>query len=68
MPATPTRGEVWIVDLGMVAKVRPCLVISISVDDDTDRMLTTPCHTPRAREVPAFRGSGQRSISQVRCV
>ena len=23
------RGEVWLVDLGMVAKVRPCLVISI---------------------------------------
>ena len=23
------RGEVWIVDLGMAAKVRPCLVISI---------------------------------------
>ena len=22
------RGEVWLVDLGMVAKVRPCLVIS----------------------------------------
>jgi mRNA interferase MazF len=24
----PRRGEVWLVDLGMAAKVRPCLVIS----------------------------------------
>ena len=23
------RDEVWLVDLGMVAKVRPCLIISI---------------------------------------
>lgn len=23
------RGKVWLVDLGMVAKVRPCLVISV---------------------------------------
>ena len=22
------RGEIWLVDLGMAAKVRPCLVIS----------------------------------------
>ena len=25
----PERGQVWLVDLGYVAKVRPCLVISI---------------------------------------
>jgi mRNA interferase MazF len=28
--SSPARGEVWLVDLGYVAKVRPCLVISIS--------------------------------------
>ena len=39
--ATPTRGDVWLVDLGMVAKVRPCLVLSIPADDDNDRVLTT---------------------------
>ncbi|MFM7218737.1 MAG: type II toxin-antitoxin system PemK/MazF family toxin [Nodosilinea sp.] len=27
--SSPARGEVWLVDLGYVAKVRPCLVISI---------------------------------------
>jgi mRNA interferase MazF len=25
---SPDRGQVWLVDLGYVAKVRPCLVIS----------------------------------------
>jgi len=27
--ADPTRGEVWIVDLGLAAKVRPCLILSV---------------------------------------
>ncbi len=34
------RGEVWLVDLGYAAKVRPCLVFSIEAED-TDRALTT---------------------------
>ncbi|MEZ6138746.1 MAG: type II toxin-antitoxin system PemK/MazF family toxin [Pirellulaceae bacterium] len=38
---TPKRGEVWIVDLGMAAKIRPCLVLSIPANDDNDRVLTT---------------------------
>ena len=29
MPAAD-RGDVWIVDLGLAAKVRPCLVLSVS--------------------------------------
>ena len=32
MPS-PNQGEVWLVDLGMTAKVRPCLVISIPARD-----------------------------------
>lgn len=36
----PERGEVWLVDLGMAAKVRPALVISVPADD-TDRALVT---------------------------
>jgi len=27
--SSPARGEVWLVDLGYVAKIRPCLVVSI---------------------------------------
>ena len=34
------RGSVWIVDLGMVAKVRPCLVLSVPTDPQ-DRVLVT---------------------------
>ncbi|MEZ6086666.1 MAG: type II toxin-antitoxin system PemK/MazF family toxin [Pirellulaceae bacterium] len=37
----PNRGDIWLVDLGMAAKVRPCLVISIPADDENDRVLTT---------------------------
>jgi mRNA interferase MazF len=36
----PSRGDVWFVDLGSVAKVRPCLVVSIPALD-RDRALTT---------------------------
>ena len=37
----PTRGEVWLVDLGLVAKVRPGLVLSIPADHEHDRILST---------------------------
>ncbi len=36
----PSRGEVWITDLGYAGKVRPCLVLSIPLDPQ-DRVLTT---------------------------
>jgi mRNA interferase MazF len=36
----PERGQVWLVDLGMAAKVRPALVISVPASD-TDRALVT---------------------------
>jgi len=39
--ATPKRGEVWLVDLGMVAKIRPGLVLSIPADDENDHVLVT---------------------------
>lgn len=45
----PERGEVWLVDLGMAAKVRPCVVFSIPVLD-TERALTTSiAHTTSTR-------------------
>jgi mRNA interferase MazF len=47
----PVRSEVWLVDLGMVAKVRPCLVISIAADGPNDRVLTTLVpHTTSTRQ------------------
>lgn len=45
----PQRGEVWLVDLGLAAKVRPALVISVPAED-TDRALVTMIpHTTSAR-------------------
>jgi mRNA interferase MazF len=47
----PKRGEVWLVDLGMVGKVRPCLVVSIPADDDNVRGLATVVpHTTSTRD------------------
>src|SRR3954454_18644306 len=41
MPPLPvSRGEVWLTDLGMVAKVRPCLVLSVA-PGPADRVLFT---------------------------
>jgi len=34
------RGEVWLADLGMTAKTRPCLVLSVQ-PDPVDRVLFT---------------------------
>ena len=36
----PDRGEVWLADLGLAAKVRPCLVLSVPPDPQ-DRVLVT---------------------------
>jgi mRNA interferase MazF len=36
----PNRGEVWLADLGIAAKTRPCLVLSIPPDPQ-DRVLVT---------------------------
>ena len=43
------RGEVWLVDLGMVAKVRPCLVISTSVRIEDRALVTVVTHTTSTR-------------------
>jgi mRNA interferase MazF len=48
------RGEVWLVDLGMAAKVRPAVVVSVPAGD-TDRALVTI--VPHATSPPiAVRG------------
>jgi mRNA interferase MazF len=41
----PKRGEVWLVDLGYVAKVRPCLVISVPVLENERAIVTLIAHT-----------------------
>ena len=47
--AAPVRREVWLVDLGLVGKVRPALVVSIAPTEQ-DRALVTICpHTTSVR-------------------
>ena len=47
--AKAQRGEVWIVDLGLAAKVRPCLVLSIPASDDERSLVTVVAHTTSPR-------------------
>lgn len=42
------RGEVWLVDLGMAAKVRPAVVISIPAEDRA--LVTLVPHTTSPRQ------------------
>ena len=45
----PNRGEVWLVDLGYAAKVRPCLVVSIPAEDEDRALATLVPHTTSLR-------------------
>ena len=54
------RGSVWIVDLGMIAKVRPCLVLSVPTDPQNRVLVTLVPHTTSVQgtrfEVPVKAG------------
>ncbi len=54
--AVAKPGEVWIVDLGMAAKVRPCLILTPPPRDDELDVFTVIAHTTSRRgsrwEVP----------------
>ena len=45
----PSRGEVWLFDLGMAEKVRPALVVSVGYDDVDRALLTIVPHTTSLR-------------------
>ncbi|MGA2060307.1 MAG: type II toxin-antitoxin system PemK/MazF family toxin [Thermoguttaceae bacterium] len=45
----PKRGEVWLVDLGMVAKVRPCLILSVLYGDNDRALVTVVPHSTKSR-------------------
>ena len=77
--ARPERGEVWLTDLGLAAKVRPCLVLGVP-GHPTDRALVAVVpHTTALRgtrfevSVPktflkagAFDAQGVAAVPQVR--
>jgi len=44
------RGEVWLVDLGMAAKVRPALVVSVPAEDQDRALVTLVPHTTSPRQ------------------
>ncbi|MCZ2343752.1 MAG: type II toxin-antitoxin system PemK/MazF family toxin [Bacteroidales bacterium] len=46
------RGAVWLVDMGMTAKIRPCLILSV-LPDPQDRVLVTV--VPRTTSVQGTR-------------
>lgn len=46
---SPPRGEVWLVDLGMAAKVRPCLILSVPVTDLDRSVVCLVPHTTSVR-------------------
>ncbi|WP_428307648.1 hypothetical protein [Lacipirellula sp.] len=43
------RGEIWLVDLGYAAKVRPCLALSVPADDADRALVTLVAHTTSPR-------------------
>ena len=44
-----SRGEVWLVDLGMPAKVRPAVILSVRVCDDERAVFAMVPHTTALR-------------------
>lgn len=55
MPS-PNRGEVWLADLGLAGKVRPCLALSIPAGPQDRSLAALVAHTTSPRgsqfEVP----------------
>ena len=47
---TPLRGEVYVVDLGLAAKVRPCLVLSVPLEESDRSLVTLIPHTTSLRQ------------------
>ena len=45
----PQRGEVWMVDLGLAAKARPCLLLTNWPGDEDLALITVLAHTRTLR-------------------
>jgi mRNA interferase MazF len=45
----PRAGEIWLIDLGLVAKVRPCLLLTDYPADDELALVTVLPHTTALR-------------------
>ena len=47
---TPLRGEVYMVDLGLAAKVRPCVVLSVPLEESDRSLVAVIPHTTAVRQ------------------
>jgi mRNA interferase MazF len=47
--ARPIPGDVWLVDLGLAAKVRPCLILSDYPEEDELALIVIVPHTTALR-------------------
>lgn len=45
----PRRGDVWLVDMGYAAKVRPALVLSVPIENEERAITTVVPHTTSVR-------------------
>jgi len=48
----PKRGDVWMIDFGLAAKVRPTLLLTDKPQDDELALLTVVIHTTSLRGNP----------------
>jgi len=48
----PPRGEVWLFDLGMAAKIRPVVIVSVPYGDVDRALVTVVPHTTALRGSP----------------
>jgi len=46
----PNRGEVWLVDLGMIQKVRPALILNRAFGDTDRALISVIPHTTTLRD------------------
>ena len=46
----PLRGEVYMVDLGLAAKVRPCLILSVPLEESDRSLVSVIPHTTALRQ------------------
>jgi mRNA interferase MazF len=73
------RGEIWIADLGMIAKVRPVLILSVAYLDNERAVVTCVLrttsmrgtrfevrHEPHGMPAGAFDAQGVTSIPDVK--
>ena len=48
--ARAQRGEIWLIDLGLIQKPRPCLILSVAFQDHERAVVTYVPRTTRLRK------------------